>query len=96
MIELSEPQQQALAEHPEVPLEICDPNSSQKFVLIAADQFQQMLRICAPGPLTDDERRAILRGVWQRAAWDDPSMDAYDHIDLGFFQSHCCNKSLRH
>jgi hypothetical protein len=81
MIELSEPQQQALAQHPNEPLQVIDPATRRAFVLLDAGQYERLLQAFALGPLTADERRLILSGVWRRAGWDDPRMDAYDQLD---------------
>jgi hypothetical protein len=43
----------------------------------STEQPQQALEA---GPLTADERCVILRGVWERAGWDDPRMDDYDAL----------------
>ena len=46
-------------------------SASQKTVY----ELQDLLET---GPPTGAERQAILKGVWDRAGWDDPRMDAYN------------------
>jgi hypothetical protein len=81
MIELTEQQRQALDERPGEPLQLFDPRTNRAYVLLTAEQYERIRGMIDPGPLTPDERRVILRGVWRRAGWDDPRMDVYNHLD---------------
>ena len=79
MIELTEQQQLALDTEPS-PARVIDPRTRKAYVLVDADQFEKVSDLLAPGPLTERERQTILQGVWNKANWDDPRMDAYDTI----------------
>lgn len=59
------------------PVRIVDPATKTAYVLLTEESFQNMAGLLADGPLSSEERRAILSGVWKRADWDDPSMDEY-------------------
>jgi hypothetical protein len=79
MIELTEQQQQAL-DAEQSPLRVIDPRTHRAYVLVAAEQFEKISDLLNPGSLTPKERQVILEGVWKRANWDDPLMDAYDKL----------------
>jgi hypothetical protein len=83
MIELSPEQGQALDNATESPPRVLDPRNPRTYVLVAADQYERIKDFLDPGPLTEDERRVILQGVWRRARWDDPLMDEYEALDPG-------------
>jgi hypothetical protein len=57
-----------------------DPQTNARYVLVAEEMYRRLQDLLATGPLTPDEREAILRGVWKRAGWDDPRMEAYDSL----------------
>ena len=80
MIELTEPQQQALDTAPSPP-RVVDPRTNRTYVLVAVELYDRLKNLLDSGPLTEDERRVILQGVWRRANWDDPRMDDYDALE---------------
>jgi len=80
MIELTEQQQLAL-DTASLPPRVRDPRTNRAYVLVAAEQYERLKDLLDPGPLTADERRVIVQGVWRRANWDDPRMDAYDALE---------------
>jgi len=80
MIELTEQQQQAL-DAASSPPRVLDPRTQRTYVLVTAEQYERLQDLLAPGPLTAEERRVILQGVWRRASWDDPRMDDYDTLE---------------
>lgn len=63
------------------PLRMLDPASNAVYVLIDQDMFERLQASIGGDRLSDDERRVILQGVWQRANWDDPAMDDYAALD---------------
>ena len=79
-IELTEQQQHALANSPS-PLRVLAPNTNRTYVLVTSEVYQRLEDSLDAGPLTVDERRVILQGVWRRANWDDPRMDDYDTLE---------------
>jgi DTW domain-containing protein YfiP len=76
MIELTEQQQRELDAAPRLS-RILDPRTNQAYILVPAEQYERLKDLLNSGPLTADERKVILQGVWQRANWDDPRMDDY-------------------
>ncbi len=64
MIELTEKQQQALAESNGTPPNVLDPKTNRAYVLVPADLYARM--------------QAIVDGVSRRAGWDDPLLDDYE------------------
>ncbi|HVC93808.1 MAG TPA: hypothetical protein VND64_08960 [Pirellulales bacterium] len=76
MIELSADQGKALDAEAEVPPRVVDPRTKRVYVLLGTDQYERLKSVLDPGPITEDERRVIVAGVWKRANWDDPRMDA--------------------
>jgi hypothetical protein len=79
-IELTEPLQRALDAQLGQPLRVVDPRTHKVYILLAAEHYERLKDLIAPGPLTDDERRVVLQGVWRRANWDDPRMDEYEAL----------------
>ncbi len=77
MIELTDQQQQALTVQAETPPRIFNPRTNERFVLVREDIYETAREILETDRLTEDERRAIIQGVWKRAGWDDPAMDDY-------------------
>lgn len=80
MIELTHQQQQALDASPS-PLRVLAPHTKRTYVLVTSEVYERLEDLLDPGPLTADERRVILQGVWRRANWDDPRMDDYDALE---------------
>lgn len=66
---------QALDENGGLPLEIVDPASQEKFVVLRAAVFEKLRRE------RDEQTRYLLQEMGRRAGWDDPVMDAYDALD---------------
>src|SRR3989442_524992 len=54
-----------------------DPQTNEMYVLVRAGLYERLRALLDDGTLTDDERRAIVKGVWERAGWDDPAMEDY-------------------
>ena len=79
MLELNGEQQQALTAQGET-LNLIDPRTQRVYVLLPQEQYERLKNLPEPGPLTEEERRVILRGVWERANWDDPRMDDYEAL----------------
>ena len=80
MIESTEQQQQALDASPS-PLRVLAPHTKRTYFLVTSEVYERLEDLLEPGSLTEDERRVILQGVWQRANWDDPRMDEYDALE---------------
>jgi len=70
----------ALDEAGEQPLEIVDPETHQRYVLLKADVFDRIHLFFAGGPLSKEEQRFLLEQAGRRAGWDDPEMDIYDDL----------------
>ncbi|MGD9645880.1 MAG: hypothetical protein AB7U73_09215 [Pirellulales bacterium] len=67
--------QAALAASQGLPLEVVDPNTNERYVLIRAETYEALVSGKQAGT------RFALREMGRRADWDDPSMDAYDALD---------------
>lgn len=61
MLELTEQQRHALGEGP---LRFIDPETQENYVVVRAEQFDQM--------------RAVIDGITRRAGWDDPKLNEYE------------------
>jgi hypothetical protein len=75
-IELTPEQRQAVR-GTEKPVRLVDPETNTPYVLVREDLYQRIFGVFEDGPLTEEERKAIIAGVWKRARWDDPAMDEY-------------------
>ncbi len=80
MIKLTEQPQRELDAAPPPP-QVLDPRTNRAYVLVAAEQYEQLKDLLDPGPITADEHQVILQGVWRRANWDDPRMNDYDALE---------------
>ena len=80
MIELTEQQQHTLDTSPS-PLRVLAPHTNRTYVLVTSEVYERLEALLDAGPLSVDERRVILEGVWRRANWDDPRMDEYDTLE---------------
>jgi hypothetical protein len=74
MIELT-PQQHAAVEAGDTHVR---DSAGATYVLVREETYRKLQDLLETGPLTGAERQAILKGVWDRAGWDDPRMDAYN------------------
>lgn len=62
------------------PIEIIDPETQRRYVLLRADVYERLNVLFEDGPLSKDERRRFLEQAGKRAGWDDPEMDIYDDL----------------
>jgi hypothetical protein len=74
----------ALEKAGEQPLEIIDPETQQRYMLLKADVFDRIHLLLAGDPLSKEEQKFLLAQAGRRAGWDDPEMDIYN--DLGSTQ----------
>ena len=65
----------------DTPVRVVDPRTQRVYVIIADEQFDRLRSLIDLEPLSLDQQRVALRDAGQRAGWDDPEMDAYDHYD---------------
>lgn len=64
------------------PVRLTDPETNAEYVLLPAARFERLSPIeYDDGPLTAEEKRALLRHAGERAGWNDPEMDIYDELD---------------
>jgi hypothetical protein len=81
MIELTEPLQSAVeGTRNSEPVRVVNPRTREEYVLLRAEVYEKVKNLFADGPLSEEERRAIIAGVWRRAGWDDPAMDDYAQL----------------
>lgn len=80
MVHLTREQQDEVARSTE-PVNVLDPSTGKKYVLIGVDAYARLRHIFDDGPLSDDERRNLLLEAGKRAGWDDPEMDIYNDLD---------------
>ncbi|GEM_PF-839290 len=80
---LTEQQRQAVANEPKQRLRLVDPKTQDVFVLLRADEFEQIR------PLLDDDFElrdtyAAQMATAMRAGWADAAMDDYDNYDEAY------------
>lgn len=78
---LTDEQRQAVAAQTGVPARVIDEQINAVYVLLPAEQYERIKALFEEDPLTENERRIILEGVWRRANWDDPAMEDYAALD---------------
>jgi hypothetical protein len=79
MIELTDEQRRDLDNSG--PVRVRDPKTNETYVLVPTHLYEQVKSLFESDGLSDAERRAIVRGVWERTGWDDPAMDDYAALD---------------
>jgi hypothetical protein len=70
----------AVEEAGEQPLEIIDPETQQRYMLLKADVFERLSMVLHGGVLSKEEQKYLLEQAGRRAGWDDPEMDIYDDL----------------
>jgi hypothetical protein len=80
--QLSDEQRHALASHPESPLEVEDPETHSKYVLVRMDVYEQMQKLIPYHDSESDPREFY--GAFLEAVKDDidaPGMEEYDNYE---------------
>ncbi len=70
----------AIEEAGEQPLEIIDPETHQRYMLLKAEVFDRLHRLLDGCPVSKEEQQFLLAQAGRRAGWDDPEMDIYDDL----------------
>ena len=83
MIALSKEIQEAVQKSEDNLIRLIDPETNVEYVVLPAETFEQMRNAVYydDGPITEEERRALLIQAGLRAGWDDPEMDVYNDLD---------------
>lgn len=80
MIELTENQQQAVDQHPGEPLELVDPRSQAKYVLVPENVFAQIRALLADGDdlhINPQDLAALVNKIMREDDVNDPWLDEY-------------------
>lgn len=78
MIELTEPQVQALGTPGIAPMRILNPRTNETFVLLRSDEYERLKDDYNDSPWTRDELHALAWTAGKEAGWED--MDVYDNL----------------
>ena len=83
MIPLSKEIQEAVQKYEDNLIRLIDPETNVEYVVLLAEAFEQMRNAVYydDGPITEEERRALLIQAGLRAGWNDPEMDIYNDLD---------------
>ena len=83
MIALSKEIQEAVQKSEDNLIRLIDPETNVEYVVLPAETFEQMRNrvYYDDGPITEEERRALLIQAGLRAGWDAPEMDVYNDLD---------------
>lgn len=79
--QITDQQRAAIAAVGDRPIDVVDPQTNRRYVLISREQYERLKPLFEDDPLSEPEQRDLLRRVGERAGWDDPEMDAYDRYD---------------
>ena len=63
------------------PIEIVDSTTDAHYIMMRAETYDRLKHLFDSGPMSDEERRSLLREAGKRAGWDDPEMDVYNDLD---------------
>ena len=72
-------QLRAVAEHPDEPIRLADPNTKKIYVLLSEDVFEKVKDVLEKEFQPREAYAAIDRAF--APGWDDPKMDEYDRYD---------------
>lgn len=83
MIELTQEQQQAMAQAGEVPPRVIDPSTLAKYVLVREEIYDRVKQVFATDEdsLFTNELTPHVLEVFGREGWNDPAMDIYNDLD---------------
>jgi hypothetical protein len=62
------------------PVEIVDPETNRRYVLLRADIYERLHVLFEGGPLSKEEQQWLLHEAGKRAGWDDPEMDVCNDL----------------
>jgi hypothetical protein len=79
--ELTEQQQQAIKAHPDAPVELMDPTTHSRYVLIPAETYERIKALLTTDEFHIEEGYPLMDQVAAQEGWNDPAMDAYDQLD---------------
>ena len=82
MITLSKEIQQAVQASEDNLARLIDPETNVEYVVLPADTFELMRKglYYDDGPITEEERTALLVEMGLSIGWDDPEMDVYNDM----------------
>ena len=80
---LTEDQVLAVAAHPKDPVHLIDPNTSEVYILLRADDYERVRSLLDEDFEVCDAYAAQLASA-MRAGWGDPAMDDYDNYDEAY------------
>ncbi len=83
MIALSKEIQKAIKDAQEDPVRLVDPETDAEYVVVPVETFERMRKgvYYDDGPITEEERTALLVELGLSIGWDDPEMDVYNDLD---------------
>ncbi len=81
MTTLSPELQKAILASGDQPVDLLDPQTHQRYVLLRAEAYERLQLLLEHNPLSQEEQRCLLGMAGKRAGWDDPEMDVYNDLD---------------
>jgi hypothetical protein len=81
MTMLSPELQQAIVASGDQPLDLLDPQTNERYVLVRAEAYERLQLLLQHDPLSKEEQRSLLNMAGRRAGWDDAEMDVYNDLD---------------
>lgn len=78
---LTDQLRQALAIHPDEPLELVDEGSHARYVLVPGEQFDRLKALLIADDFELRETYVAQSRALGKAGWDDPEMDIYNDYD---------------
>ena len=82
VITLSKEIQKAIKDAQEDPVRLVDPETNMEYVVLPVETFERMRKgvYYDDGPITEEERTALLVEMGLSIGWDDPEMDVYNDM----------------
>ena len=71
----------AILDSGDQPVDVFDPQTQQRYVLLRAEAYERLQLLLEQKPLSQEEQRRLLSMAGKHAGWDDPEMDIYNDLD---------------
>ena len=79
--QLSEEQRQALHQQGDAPMDVLDPQTNTRYVLLRADLYERLKALVEDQDFDVRGMYPLMDEVARQEGWDDPAMDVYNELD---------------
>lgn len=80
-LQLTDEQRQAIEQHEGQPIDVLDPTTNTRYVLLRASDYERLSALLDDTEFDIRESYQLQEQVARAEGWDDPLMDAYNDYD---------------